>query len=578
MNKKVGMWIAATVLVAVLLTATGIAVAGPREIEWSAASAPPMVSYQGKVMVGGSPFSGMGYFKFAVVDASGATSYWSNDGTSSSGGQPTSSVQLAVNNGLFTVLLGNITLGGMTRALDATVFSEDVRYLRVWFSSDNLTFMLLTPDQRVAAVPYALQAVEAENADALDGLQGSAYQLRVSGACSAGSTVQAVNADGTVVCSSPRTFYYPLLQAQSLDMAAINSNLKGFGGGFTDGRYGYFVPYQNLTSGEVARVDLQNFTTSGVSWLDLAVVDSSLKGFLGGFTDGRYGYFVPYFGGNSGKVARVDLQNFTAGGVMALDLTLVDSELRGFYGGFTDGRYGYFVPNYNSLGIYSGKAARVDLQNFSTGGVTVLDLAAVDSNLRGFAGGFTDGRYGYFVPSYFGSFSGKVARVDLQDFTTGGVTTLDLVLVDSDLRGFGGGFTDGRYGYFVPYGNETFFSGKIARVDLQNFAAGGVTALDLALVDSDLRGFIGGFTDGHYGYLVPFNHNGVFGKVARVDLLNFTAGGVTAIDLTAVDGALKGFYGGFTDGRYGYFVPNYNGSDYFGKVARIPLFFGGGAP
>ena len=49
------------------------------------------------------------------------------------------------------------------------------------------------------------------------------------------------------------------------------------------------------------------------------------------------------------------------------------------------------------------------------------------------------------------------------------------------------------------------------------------------------------------------------------------------LDLAALDSSLKGFNGGFTDGRYGYFVPYYNGS-YFGKVARIPLFFGGGAP
>ncbi len=199
---------------------------------------------------------------------------------------------------------------------------------------------------------------------------------------------------------------------------------------------------------------------------------------------------MPYLNtsGSSGKLARVDLQNFTTGGVTVLDLAAVDSDLKGFYGGFTDGRYGYFVPNYN--GIYSGKVARVDLQNFATGGVTVLDLAAVDSGLKGFEGGFTDGRYGYFVPCFNGTYSGKVARVDLQNFTTGGVTVLDLAAVDSDLKGFAGGFTDGRYGYFVPYNNGSY-SGKVARVDLQNFTTGGVTLLDLAAVDSGLKGFYG---------------------------------------------------------------------------------------
>ena len=46
---------------------------------------PGMVSYQGVVYENGSPFSGAGYFKFAIVDGTGTTTYWSNDGTSSGG-------------------------------------------------------------------------------------------------------------------------------------------------------------------------------------------------------------------------------------------------------------------------------------------------------------------------------------------------------------------------------------------------------------------------------------------------------------------------------------------------------------
>ena len=42
------------------------------------------------------------------------------------------------------------------------------------------------------------------------------------------------------------------------------------------------------------------------------------------------------------------------------------------------------------------------------------------------------------------------------------------------------------------------------------------------------------------------------------------------VNLASLDADLKGFFGGFTDGRYGYFVPNYNGA-YFGKVARINI-------
>jgi hypothetical protein len=43
----------------------------------------------------------------------------------------------------------------------------------VWFSSDNITFSRLTPDTRISAVPYALQAQEAADADTVDGLHAS---------------------------------------------------------------------------------------------------------------------------------------------------------------------------------------------------------------------------------------------------------------------------------------------------------------------------------------------------------------------------------------------------------------------
>ncbi len=136
--------------------------------------APGVVSYQGEVRVNGDPYAGAGYFKFAVVNAGGDTSYWSNDGTSTGGGEPTTAVQLAVSDGLFSVLLGDTTLGGMTQPLTATVFSQPDRYLRVWFStSGGGPFDQLVPDTRIAAVPYALQAEEALNADTVDGLHAS---------------------------------------------------------------------------------------------------------------------------------------------------------------------------------------------------------------------------------------------------------------------------------------------------------------------------------------------------------------------------------------------------------------------
>ena len=139
------------------------------------AGAPTVVSYQGHVTVAGIAYSGPGYFKFAVADQPACTtSYWMNDGSPASCTAPSAAVSLTVSNGLFNVLLGDTSITNMT-ALPASVFSGTTRYLRVWFSSDNVTFTHLTPDRRIAAVPYALQAT---NADLLDGQESSAFQQK----------------------------------------------------------------------------------------------------------------------------------------------------------------------------------------------------------------------------------------------------------------------------------------------------------------------------------------------------------------------------------------------------------------
>ena len=111
-------------------------------------------------------FDGSGSFKFALVDAAGTTTFWSNDGTSNAGSEPTAAVSLTVTKGLYSVLLGDTTLANMT-ALPASAFADnaDVR-LRVWFDDGVNGSQLLSPDQRIAAVGYALSAASAASAQA----------------------------------------------------------------------------------------------------------------------------------------------------------------------------------------------------------------------------------------------------------------------------------------------------------------------------------------------------------------------------------------------------------------------------
>lgn len=121
------------------------------------AQVPQIINYQGRIAVGAVNFDGTGLFKFALVNANGSTTYWSNDGTSSAGSQPTAAVTLPVSKGLYSVQLGDTALANMT-AIPASVFTNaDVR-LRVWFNDGVNGSQLLSPDQRIAAVGYAMMA------------------------------------------------------------------------------------------------------------------------------------------------------------------------------------------------------------------------------------------------------------------------------------------------------------------------------------------------------------------------------------------------------------------------------------
>ncbi len=83
--------------------------------------------------------------------------YWSNDGTSSVASEPAATVSLAVAKGLYSVQLGDTALTNMM-AVPGSVFNNpDVR-LRVWFNDGTNGSQLLTPDQRIASVGYAMVA------------------------------------------------------------------------------------------------------------------------------------------------------------------------------------------------------------------------------------------------------------------------------------------------------------------------------------------------------------------------------------------------------------------------------------
>ena len=127
---------------------------------------PPVLNYAGKVTADGEAYDGDGFFKFALVNEDGTKSYWSNDGTSTGGSEPQKFVSVSVQGGLYTVLLGNTALQGMS-AMDPAIFAQHTNAkLRVWFSDGvkwvsaaaRIVHLLpyLMPFQQVLPKPQAL--------------------------------------------------------------------------------------------------------------------------------------------------------------------------------------------------------------------------------------------------------------------------------------------------------------------------------------------------------------------------------------------------------------------------------------
>ena len=107
------------------------------------------------------------------------TTYWSNDGTSVAGSEPSAAVSVAVTNGLFTVVLGDTNTANMA-AMEASLFNQPNLQLRIWFNDGVNGFAALSPLQNLTPTPYAVNAVFANSASNL--VSGISIQQNADGA------------------------------------------------------------------------------------------------------------------------------------------------------------------------------------------------------------------------------------------------------------------------------------------------------------------------------------------------------------------------------------------------------------
>ena len=366
------------------------------------------------------------------------------------------------------------------------------------------------------------------------------------------------------------------------DTTSVNTNSKGFSGSIFDGKYIYFIPSNNGSPfGQITRYDstLPFTSSSSYSIFDMTVVDLNSKGFSGGVFDGKFIYFIPFNNGiPSGQITRynISLSFLSSSSYNVFDTTTVNINSKGFSGGIFDGIYIYFVPSNN--GSSFGQITRYDttLSFISTSSYAVFDMATVNINNKGFAGGVFDGKCIYFVPSNNGT-SGQIVRYDttLSFVSISSYTIFDISTIDSNNKGFVSGVFDGKYIYYIPSNNGT--SGQIVRYDttLSFTSTDSYVIFNTVSVDSNSKGFTGGVYDGRYLYLIPYYHDGIYsGQITVYDTsLSFTnISSYYVFDMATVNINSKGFIGGIFDGKYIYFVPNFNKTS--GQISRLEGYTG----
>ena len=121
---------------------------------------PLVFQFQGHITDNGAAVEGQGFFKFSLVEAAGTGSeqvVWSNNDVAGAVGEPTASVELTVERGVYSVPMGDATIANMV-AIPSAVFDNDALSLRVWYSADGTSFSQLSPDLIVQSVVFAIRA------------------------------------------------------------------------------------------------------------------------------------------------------------------------------------------------------------------------------------------------------------------------------------------------------------------------------------------------------------------------------------------------------------------------------------
>lgn len=144
-----------------IATAIVMVLPGGASAQLEVSQIPRLVSYQGYLESEGTPFDGVADFKFAITCLEGLETRWSNDGSSTTGDEPASAVAVPVDQGAFSVALGDTALGMLPVVAEYVLNCLEAE-LRVWVDTGS-GFEAL-PAQAISSSVYAHNADAANRA------------------------------------------------------------------------------------------------------------------------------------------------------------------------------------------------------------------------------------------------------------------------------------------------------------------------------------------------------------------------------------------------------------------------------
>lgn len=241
------------------------------------------IGYQGVIESRGELLNGTGFFKFALCSLDCSTTYWSNDNSSNSGSEPSESVSVRVDSGIFNLMLGDTSLGNMAE-IPVSVFQDigdENLYLRVWFSDGYNGFERLNPDQRVSIVPYAAMTEMVGGVVTLDSLDMTGnLNLEVNDLTSSGGiALKIADSTNTLFSVDQRgTAFSRDLALQPLTSASDLNRLTA-GRIYYDGSINKFMGCNNSNCSEIGLAG-----SSGVADITGVIAGTGL---IGGGTSGN---------------------------------------------------------------------------------------------------------------------------------------------------------------------------------------------------------------------------------------------------------------------------------------------------